>query len=140
MQIHELTPQSSFKEKKRIGRGGKRGTYSGRGQNGQHSRAGARFQPIIREWLKKYPKLRGYRFNIRDEKALAINLSFIEKVFNDGDVISLATLYEKGITRKNVKRVKILGQGELTKKVIVEGLEVSKSAKEAIEKNKGEVK
>ena len=78
--------------------------------------------------------------NQGSEKALAINLSFIEKVFNDGDVISLATLYEKGITRKNVKRVKILGQGELTKKVIVEGLEVSKSAKEAIEKNKGEVK
>jgi large subunit ribosomal protein L15 len=140
MQIHELTPQSSFKEKKRVGRGGKRGTYSGKGQNGQKSRAGARFQPIVREWLKKYPKLRGYRFGIRDEKPLAINLAVIEKNYNDGEVVSLETLNQKGIIRKSVKKVKVLGQGEFTKKIIIEGIAVSKSVKELVEKNKGEVK
>jgi len=140
MQIHELKPQSSFKNRKRVGRGGKRGTYSGRGQNGQKSRSGASFQPIIRDWLKKYPKLRGYRFGIRSAKAFPINLTLIENNFEDGSIISLETLVQKGIIRKSVKKVKILGQGDLTKKVIVENCEVSKKVKELIEKNKGEVK
>ena len=59
MQLHELKPIHKNKESKKIGRGGKRGTYSGKGMKGQRSRAGARMQPIIRELTKRYPKLRG---------------------------------------------------------------------------------
>ena len=62
MQLHELRPKHKIKKRKRIGRGGKRGTYSGRGMKGQKSRAGARFEPIIRGLIKRYPKLRGYKF------------------------------------------------------------------------------
>jgi large subunit ribosomal protein L15 len=62
MQLHDIHPIHKSKKKKRVGRGGKRGTYSGRGQKGQKSRAGAKFEPIIRSLIKKYPKLRGYKF------------------------------------------------------------------------------
>jgi large subunit ribosomal protein L15 len=62
MQLHEIKPIYKIKKKKRIGRGGKRGTYSGKGIKGQKSRAGTRFEPIIRGLIKRYPKLRGYKF------------------------------------------------------------------------------
>lgn len=62
MQLHELKPKYKLKPKKRIGRGGKRGTYCGKGLKGQRSRAGARFEPIIRGLVKRYPKLKEYRF------------------------------------------------------------------------------
>ena len=61
MQLHQLKPTHKAKAAKRVGRGGKRGTYSGRGMKGQKSRAGARMQPLVRELIKRYPKLRGYR-------------------------------------------------------------------------------
>lgn len=59
MQLHELQPKHKLKKQKRIGRGGKRGTYSGRGIKGQKSRAGRKLKPAIREFIKRYPKLRG---------------------------------------------------------------------------------
>lgn len=62
MQLHEIRPLHKGKKRKRVGRGGKRGTYSGRGQKGQKSRAGRRLEPVIREIIKRYPKLRGYKF------------------------------------------------------------------------------
>lgn len=65
MQLHELRPLHRGKKRKRVGRGGKRGTYSGRGQKGQKSRAGRRLKPVIREIIKRYPKLRGYKFKAR---------------------------------------------------------------------------
>lgn len=72
MQIHELKPTHKKKEAKKIGRGGKRGTYSGKGMKGQKSRAGRRLEPVVRSLIKKYPKLRGYRFKsklkIKNEK------------------------------------------------------------------------
>ena len=65
MQLHQLKPTHKAKRAKRVGRGGKKGTYSGRGMKGQKSRSGARMQPIIRELIKRYPKLRGYRRKAR---------------------------------------------------------------------------
>jgi len=59
MQFHQLKPIHKMKKRKRIGRGGKRGTYSGRGTKGQKSRAGRKLVPIIRGLIKRYPKLRG---------------------------------------------------------------------------------
>jgi len=143
MQLHELKPKTSFKRVKRVGRGGKKGTYSGRGMKGQKSRAGTRFQPMIREWLKKYHKLRGYRFNSLKGKADSFNLSDLERHFEAGEIVSPETLMKKNIlTRiegKNPK-IKILGNGELTKSLIIEGCVVSKKAREIIEAKKGEIK
>jgi len=55
IQLHELKPIHKLKKQKRVGRGGKRGAYSGRGIKGQRARAGRKFKPIIRELIKKYP-------------------------------------------------------------------------------------
>lgn len=62
MQLHEIRPIHKLKQKKRVGRGGKKGTYCGRGVKGQKSRAGAKIRPEIRDLVKKIPKLRGYKF------------------------------------------------------------------------------
>jgi len=59
MQIQELKPNCKNKKKKRIGRGGKRGTYCGRGLKGQKSRAGRRIRPAVRDFILRTPKLRG---------------------------------------------------------------------------------
>jgi len=59
MQLHELQPTNKKKTKKRVGRGGKRGTYSGRGIKGQKSRAGRKIRPAIRDLMQRTPKLRG---------------------------------------------------------------------------------
>jgi ribosomal protein L15 len=59
MQLHEVQPIHKNKSKKRIGRGGKRGTYSGRGMKGQKSRAGRKIRPSVRDLIQRTPKLRG---------------------------------------------------------------------------------
>ncbi len=59
MQIHELQPLHKFSDKKRIGRSGKRGTYSGRGQKGQGARSGHKIRPANRDYIQRLPKLRG---------------------------------------------------------------------------------
>src|SRR4030042_2383761 len=131
MQLHQIKPIHKSKKPKRIGRGGKRGTYSGRGLKGQKSRAGRKFQPIIRYLIKRYPKLRGYRFNPFGEKTAKINIDYLEKKFENGEKISPRLLLEKKLVRKikgTVPKVKILGRGELTKKLIISGCSVSKSA------------
>ncbi|MCK4473888.1 50S ribosomal protein L15 [Candidatus Parcubacteria bacterium] len=143
MQIHQLKPKHKLKNKKRIGRGGKRGTYSGKGVKGQKSRAGKKFEPIIRGLIKRYPKLKGYKFKAKPDFGAVVNLGLLEKKFNSEEQINPNLLIEKKIIRRIRKKapiVKILGKGKLTKKFIIEGCVVSKSAKEKIEKAKGAVK
>jgi len=136
MQIHQIKPKTKSKARKRVGRGGKRGTYSGKGLKGQKSRSGKTSFPVIREFIKKYPKLKGYRFNpISDNKAV-VNIGVLDKFFKQGSTVSPKTLLENKLIRRikgRVPKVKILGKGELTKKLIFEGCEMSKSAKEKIE-------
>ncbi|MBI2010965.1 MAG: hypothetical protein HYS89_01915 [Candidatus Colwellbacteria bacterium] len=67
MQLHQIQPTHKTPRGKRIGRGGKRGTYSGRGIKGQRSRAGRRIKPATRELIQRLPKLRGAG-NIRRRK------------------------------------------------------------------------
>jgi len=141
IQIHQLKPTKKRKKEKRVGRGGKKGKYSGRGIKGQRSRAGRKLKPIIREILKKYPKLRGYKFKAKKEYEI-INLDKIEKYFKEGEKVTPETLVEKGLIRKRggkIPEVKILGKGEISKKLIFENCKLSKSAKEKIEKAKGYV-
>lgn len=143
MQLHQLQPIHKTKKPKRIGRGGKRGTYSGRGMKGQKSRAGRKFKPAIRDLIKRYPKLRGYRFNPLPERFAVVNLDILEKKFKDKEQISPKILLEKKLIRKikgKTPKVKILGKGELTKVLIIESCLFSKSAKEKIEKAGGIIK
>ena len=61
MMLHEIQSTDAKKSKKRIGRGGKRGTYSGKGVKGQKSRAGSKIRPAIRDIMNQTPKLRGVK-------------------------------------------------------------------------------
>ncbi|MBI2050028.1 MAG: uL15 family ribosomal protein [Candidatus Staskawiczbacteria bacterium] len=143
MQIHELKPKHNLKRKKRIGRGGKKGTYSGRGIKGQKARAGRKLVPIIRDLIKRYPKLRGYRSFVLKNNLAVVNLDILEKISKTGDVINPVNLIKKGVIG-NIKgkapQVKILGKGKLSKKLIVENCKVSKTALEAIKKAGGTIK
>ena len=100
MQIHQLKPKHKKKEKKRVGRGGKKGTYCGRGIKGQKARAGRKMQPIIREILKKYPKLRGYKFSSLKKEIAIVNVEVLDKKFKDGDIITPQVLIEKKSSKK----------------------------------------
>lgn len=142
MQLHQLKPIHRLKKRKRVGRGGKRGTYSGRGMKGQKSRAGRKLQPVIRELIKRYPKLRGYRFKKYQKDIAIVNLGILEKKFNPSEIVNPKTLLEKKIisrTKGKLPRVKILGDGKITKKIIIENCEVSKNAKEKIKKAGGSI-
>jgi large subunit ribosomal protein L15 len=143
MQIHELKPKHKNRTKKRVGRGGKKGTYSGKGIKGQKSRAGRKMEPIIRSLIKRYPKLKGYRSFRFDKDFAVVNLDVLEKNTKDGETINPENLIKKGII-SNIKgktpKVKILGTGKLTKKLFFENCKTSKTAKEAIEKAGGSIK
>lgn len=134
MQLHQIKPKIKKRNIKRIGRGGKRGGYSGRGIKGQKSRAGRKIRPQWRDIIKKLPKKRGYRSPSLKEKPTVVNLDVIEKNFKDGEKVSPQTLAEKGIIKRKTAKVKILGSGEITKKIIVENCQISKSAKAKIDK------
>ena len=143
MQLHELKPKHKNRTKKRVGRGGAHGTYSGHGMKGQKSRAGRKMVPIIRELIKRYPKLKGYRSFRLDDYSAVVNLETLEKMSKDGETINPENLIKKGIVSRMKGRnpkIKILGTGKLTKKLVVENCATSKSAKEAIEKAGGSVK
>lgn len=148
MQLHELKPTSPRKTEKRIGRGGKRGKTSGRGMKGQKARAGNSMRPEMRDLIKKLPKLRGHGKNraqtVDNEKVkpVVINVSVLETAFNAGDTVTPASLVAAGVVatrRKKVPSVKILGNGDLAKKLTVTGCILSATAKEKIENAGGSV-
>lgn len=142
MQLHQLNRIHKLKRKKRVGRGGKRGTYSGRGMKGQKSRAGRKFAPAIREVIKRYPKLRGYNAKRRVKNLAIVNVGILDEKFKDSEVISPKILHGKKIIRKiggRMPKVKILGKGKLTKPLTIKNCEVSKTAKEIIEKAGGKI-
>ena len=153
MQLHQLQSQHHNKRRKRVGRGGKRGTYSGHGSKGQKSRAGARIRPGFRGgdnpiW-KLFPKQRGAtkkvdikhaKFQVRSDKAAIVNLDVLNSVFRDGETVTPKTLIGRGIMDNIKNGVKVLGNGKLTKKLTFTGLQFSKSARDKIEKAGGIIK
>ena len=153
MQIHQLKKPSHIRTKRRVGRGGKRGTYSGRGVKGQKSRAGHRIRPAIWDYILKTPKLRGMNRKSNVSKfdsarksikpTVAINLYTIDKHFDNKQVVSPASLIKKGVVESHKGKlplVKILGNGTIQKAVSVQGIQVSASAKAKIEKAGGTIK
>ena len=143
MQIHQLQPKHKSKSRKIVGRGGKKGTYSGKGGKGQTARAGRKLVPFIRELIKRYPKLKGYRAFVLEDNAVVVNLNVLSKHFKDGDVVNPVNLINKGIVRmiKGKKpEVKILGGGKMDKKLIFEHCKVSNKAKEIIVKAGGTIR
>ena len=142
MQLHNIKPVHKLKKRKRVARGGKRGGYSGRGNKGQKSRAGAKIRPAIRDLMQKFPKQRGrakHSFKSLAVKPVILNLKDIEKKFMDGEIVNPKTLLAKGlISLKNgaLPEVKILGNGEILKKLFFQKVLLSESARAKIKKNK----
>jgi len=135
MQLHQLKPKFTRKNRKRVGRGGKRGTYSGKGLKGQKSRAGRKMRPEMRDFIKKIPKRRGYRFKPAGQRPQIVNLKFLEKKYREGEIVSPETLLEKGLVVKvkgRVPEVKILGNDKLAKKLKAENCQMSKSAEKQL--------
>ncbi|MFA5098885.1 MAG: uL15 family ribosomal protein [Candidatus Paceibacterota bacterium] len=141
MQLHELKSKSKSKARQRIGRGGKRGTYSGKGQKGQKSRSGHVIRPAERDLIQRLPKLRGFRFKPLKEKPVVLNLGFLTSKIKSG-IINRDALIAAGLISKNEKNIKIVGQkkeGGSMKAIEISGLKVSKKLKDEIEKAGGKV-
>lgn len=142
MQLHTLKRKTPNKSHKIVGRGGKRGKTAGRGTKGQKARAGHRIRPEVRDLIKKLPKLRGRGKNTNvsiQQKPLAVNVETLERYFAAGDSVTYKELVTRGIARGTRAGAKILGTGEITKKLKVEGLAVSAEAKRKIEAAGGSV-
>jgi large subunit ribosomal protein L15 len=136
MQIHEYQLPKD-KDRKRVGRGGKRGTYSGRGMKGQKARSGSSIDPLFEggrsSLVERMKKIRGKGIFHMSRKT--ISLDMLEKAFTDGETVSLATLREKGLfSRKKHRGAKIVLKGECKKKLnISQEIRCSQKAKEALE-------
>lgn len=142
MQIHTLKREHPNKKARQVGRGGTRGKTSGRGGKGQTARAGNKRRPELRDMIKKIPKLRGYRDHSFENKCLPVNVDALN-IFEGGTTISKALLFEKNLVKRVggiIPGIKILGKGELTKKLIITECLVSETAKAKIEKAGGEIK
>ena len=143
--LHNLHPnEGATKAKKRLGRGRGSGTgkTSGKGVKGQKARPGhhgARFafeggqMPMPR----RIPK-RGFK-NPNRVEAFPINVSTLDKLFAAGATVDLETLRAKGIVPKLVDTIKILGEGEITKKLVIKAHRISEAAKAKVEKAGGSV-
>ena len=142
MELHDLHPAPGAKRsRKRVGRGpgSGNGKTAGKGHKGQKSRSGysRRFgfeggqMPLVR----RIPK-RGFT-NIFRVEYQVVNLRDLERVFEDGDTVSVESLVEKGLARGGNRLVKVLGDGDLAKKLDVKAHKFSASARAGIEKAGG---
>ena len=138
MKLHELSPvPGSTKERKRIGRGpaSGQGKTAGKGHKGQKARAGRGMQigfeggqmPLQR----RIPK-RGFNNIFRKEFA-TVNIASLDKVFNDGDTVTIEALVASGLVKKTLDGVKVLGNGEISKKLTVQVNAYSETPKSKIE-------
>ena len=137
MKLHELSPaEGSKKEVKRIGRGhgSGQGKTAGKGHKGQKARSGKGmrlgFEGGQMPLQRRIPK-RGFN-NIFAKKVVAVNVGTLNK-FEDGAVVDIAALTEKGIVKNSFDAVKILSNGTLTKKLTVKADAFSEGAKAKIE-------
>ena len=144
MDLSSLTNVAGARKRaKRVGRGcgSGMGKTSTRGNKGQNARKGHKqklgFEGGQMPLVRRLPKRGFNNFEFRAE-ALGVNVSTLEKLFNAGDEITVAALAAKGLSDNKRPRVKILGNGELTKKFTVKG-PCSASAKAKIEAAGGSV-
>ncbi len=131
---------------KRIGRGGKRGSYSGRGTKGQKSRAGRNIRPAERDLIIRLPKLRGFRNKPKSPKPAIINLGDIAMAAKTSADPKTPVIIDKNFLKKfgmisprHAGKIKILSGGDIRLPVRVAGIAVSKSAKTKLEKAGGVV-
>ncbi len=149
MRFHQIKPNFSKKPRKRVGRGGKKGTYSGRGIKGQKSRSGKKPRPDFVGGdtlpIKRFPKKkgaskkvdfkRGVKINRYKRRFSIVNLKDLEKHFKNGELVTPKSLLNKKLIDKingRIPPVKILGQGLLTRKLIIKGCQMSEKVKKIL--------
>ena len=156
MDLSSLQSKTVRKNQKRVGRGGKRGTYSGKGTKGQKSRAGAGVKPGFRggdnRLWQLFPKQRGAskkpggagphrkhrHYEYSQDKPIVFNLGFFNQ-FTEEELVSPKFLKEKGFIPRPTKKVKVLGDGELNRKINFEGFKFSESARKKVAKVGGNI-
>ena len=138
MKLHELSPApGSSKPNYRKGRGpgSGNGKTGGRGHKGQNARSGGGVRPGFEGGqlpiYRKLPK-RGFKNHFAKEYAI-VNLATLNNFFEDGEVVDIEVLLNTGVIRKELSGLKVLGNGELTKKLTVKAAVFSQAAKEKIE-------
>ena len=138
MKLHELSPApGSTKPNYRKGRGpgSGNGKTGGRGHKGQNARSGGGVRPGFEGGqlpiYRKLPK-RGFKNHFAKEYAI-VNLATLNNFFEDGEVVDIEVLLNTGVIRKELSGLKVLGNGELTKKLTVKAAVFSQAAKEKIE-------
>ena len=140
MKLNELKKNEGATFRKKIvgrGSGSGLGKTSGRGQKGQNARSGGGVSPVFEGGqLPLYRRLPKRGFSNHDFKTVyaVINLSDLN-VFNDGDVVTPALLKEKGIVKKQLNGIKVLGNGTLEKKITIQAHRFSSSALRKIEES-----
>jgi large subunit ribosomal protein L15 len=141
--LHTLAPKHGARTKSfRIGRGhgSGRGKTAGKGTKGQKSRTGGGKKlklKGLKQMLLSFPKNRG--FQSRYQKSASVQLKKLE-AFKNGEIVNLASLRKEGIIKRTDLSAKIVGSGELSKKLVIEKIGASASAKAAIEKAGGSIK
>jgi len=145
MKLHTLAPNKGAKHRvKRLGCGESsgHGKTSCKGNKGQKARSGSGtrvgFEGGQMPLHRRLPK-RGFNNINFKTKVEVVNLAQIEKAFNDGDIVTEEALRLAGLINRSCEVVKVLGQGELTKKVTIAVGTISASAKEKVEKAGGSI-
>jgi len=143
IKLHNL-PGTGQKTRRRVGRGtgSGAGKTSGRGTKGQKARSGGGVRPQFEgghtPLYRLLPKKRG--FNSRFDKAATVNVDELDKHFKNGDVITIKKLVSANLVHANVPTYKVLGEGEIKKKLTIYADQASKQAIEKIEKAGGSIK
>ncbi len=145
MNLHSLKPNRGAKHRvKRLGCGESSGLgkTSGRGHKGQKSRSGGGVRPGFEGGQmplhRRLPK-RGFNNTRFQDKIAVVNVSSLNDRFEDGDTVNMETLKKARLVKGTYDAVKVLGNGDIEKKLTVEGCKVSASAKEKIEKAGGSI-
>jgi len=142
--MSNLKPARGSKQHpKRVGRGNAsgKGTTAGRGTKGQKARTGGRGGLKVlglRRLVMQTPKLRG--FKVPKDNVVLVDLATLDQACKNGEIVSRRSLIAKKLIPASTAKVKILGGGELKKKLIVVGCRLSGSAKERILAAGGEVR
>jgi len=137
MQIHDITSKATTRNKKRVGRGGKRGTTSGKGQKGQKARAGHKIRPGYRDQLIRTPKKRGYKNKPKSTRVTTITLAHLSKISEP--VITPEVLVAHKYIKSVKESVKIVATGSLTVAKEIQNIPASTTAKEMIKKAGGKI-
>ena len=145
MNLHNLKPRPGAKHRvKRLGCGESSGLgkTSGRGHKGQKSRSGGGVRPGFEGGQmplhRRLPK-RGFNNTRFQDKIAVVNVASLNERFEDGDTVNMGTLKAARLVKGTYDGVKVLGNGDLAKKLTVEGCKVSATAKEKIEKAGGSI-